>query len=136
MPARRHVLRAMTGLTTLMIAACGGNDGTPPMAPTPPVPPTVVTAIAYILPGAVTLGPNAFGDEPIVIYTGERLRWANVDTVTHSVVADTPVATDFLKTDALAPGGEQSLIMTKTGTTTVHCTIHPAMVGTLVVRNR
>jgi plastocyanin len=124
----------MTGLTTVVIAACGGSSRMPPTAPTPPT--GGVTASAYILPQAPTLGPLAFGDEALVIYTGERLRWVNLDTVTHALVADTSGVRDFLKTDVLTPGGEQSFIMTATGTTTFHCTIHPGMVGTLVVRDR
>jgi plastocyanin len=95
-----------------------------------------VTATAYILPDAQTLGPMAFGDEALVIYKGERLKWVNLDKVTHALVADTAGVPDFRKTDDLAPGGEQSFIMTRTGTTTFHCTIHPGMVGTLVVRER
>ena len=72
------------------------------MPPTSPTPPTV-TANAYILPDAVSLDDFAFGDEPIVIYKGERLRWVNVDTVAHVIVADSPDATDFRETDELPP---------------------------------
>jgi plastocyanin len=124
----------MTGVIALMIGGCGGNDGTPPLGPTPPA--MVATANAYILPNAVSLGSEAFGDEPLVIYNEERLRFINIDTLTHALVADTPGATDFLKTDVLPPSGEQSFIMTRTGTTTFHCTIHPEMVGRLIVRDR
>jgi plastocyanin len=135
MPTPRNVFRAMTGLTTLMIAACGGND--PMRPPTTPTPPTeVVTANAYILPEATTLGPLAFGEPPLIIYNGERLRWVNADTLTHALVADTRGVPDFLETDDLPPDGEQSFVMTRTGTTTFHCRIHPEMVGTLVVRDR
>ena len=85
-----------------------------------------MTANAYILPDAVSLGDWAFGDEPVVIYKSERLRWVNADTVTHVIVADSPAATDFSKTDELPRnGGEQSFIMTKLGTTRIHCAIHP-----------
>lgn len=105
---------------------------TPPTSPTP-----AVTASAYILPDAVSFGDRAFGDEPIVIYKGERLRWVNADTVAHDVVADSPGTTDFRETDELAPnGGEQSFVMTRTGTTRIHCSIHPSMTGTLIVRDR
>jgi len=96
-----------------------------------------VTASAYILPDAVSLGDWAFGDEPIIIYSGERLRWINADGLTHQIVADSPDATDFHMTEALlANGGEQSFSMTKLGTTRIHCAIHPAMTGTLAVRER
>ena len=73
----------------------------PPAGPSPS--PTPVTASAYILPDAVSLGDWAFGDEPIVIYNGERLRWVNADTLTHVIVADSPDGTDFRKTGEL-PG--------------------------------
>ena len=131
----RHVLPAVTALTMLLMAGCGENDAMrmPPTSPTPPTPP--VTASAYILPGAVSLGDWAFGDEPIVIYKSERLRWVNADALTHVIVADSPDATDFRRTDELPPnGGEQSFIMTKLGTTRIHCAIHPNMTGTLIVR--
>ena len=119
----------------LLMAGCGEDDGMrmPPSSPTPS--PTPVTASAYILPDAVSLGDYAFGDEPIVIYTSERLRWVNADTLTHLIVADSPDATDFRKTyELVGNGGEQSFIMTKLGTTRIHCAIHPNMTGTLIVR--
>jgi len=105
----------------------------PPAGPSPS--PTIVTASAYILPNAVALGDFAFGDEPIVIYAGERLRWVNVDGLSHQIVADSPDATDFRQTEELSPGGgEQSFIMNKLGTTRIHCATHPNMTGTLIVR--
>jgi plastocyanin len=93
-----------------------------------------VIASAYILPGAVSLNDHAFGDEPIVIYAHERLRWVNVDGLTHRIVADSPDATDFRNTNDLSPGGEQSFDMTRLGTTRIHCAGHPNMTGTLIVR--
>src|SRR4029453_8773444 len=125
----RHVLYALIPLTVLSMAACGGNATPMPNSPTPP-PPTVVTANAYILPNAVAANDWAFGDEPVVIHKSERLRWINMDALTHVIVADSPDATDFRKTDELQSGGEQSFIMNKVGTTKIHCSIHPNMTGT------
>ena len=129
----RHVFSAVTALALLLMISCGQNAE--PL-PTNPTPTPLVTANAYILPGAVSLNDWAFGDEPVVIYKNERLRWVNMDSLTHRIVADSPDATDFRKTDELRPGGEQSLVMTKLGTTTIHCAIHPSMTGTLIVRDR
>jgi plastocyanin len=121
-------------LIMLLIPACSNQ---PPTSPGPPPPPVdAPTANAYILPGAVGLGANAFGDEPIVIHEGERLRWRNVDTVEHSVVADTLSLPEFVETGTLAPGAERLFTMNTAGTTRIHCSIHPEMVGTLVVRAR
>jgi plastocyanin len=122
----------MSVLTMPCVVGCGEGSGTP-MPPS--APPTTVTANAYILPDAVSHGDQAFGDEPVVIYSRERLRWVNADTLVHDIVADSPAATDFQRTNELRPnGGEQSFIMTKLGTTRIHCAIHPSMTGTLIVR--
>jgi plastocyanin len=130
MKTGRHVGRLVAGLGILLVAGCGGDPA--PMSPTPPADP--VTANAYILPGGASLGATAFGDEPIVIHRGERLRWRNADAESHDVVADTPSLPEFTRTGVLAPGGEQSFIMNTAGTTKIHCNIHPEMTGTLVVQ--
>jgi hypothetical protein len=90
-------------LPMLLISACG--SGTPPMTPTPPPAPTgdPPTANVYILPGALALGVNAFGDEAIVIFKGERMRWRNMDSLEHTIVPDTPSLPEFDTTGALAP---------------------------------
>jgi len=134
MSISRHVLHAVTSLAVLSLAGCSGNGTPGPNSPTPP--PGSATANAYILPNAVSRNDWAFGDEPVVINKGERLRWINVDTITHVVVADSPDATDFRKTDELAAGADQSFIMNKIGTTGIHCSIHPNMTGTLIVREQ
>lgn len=107
------------------------------MSPSP-IPPTPDTATVnvYALPGAVDLGPIAFGDEPIVIFRGERMRFRNADATEHDVVADTQAIPEFTTTGPLAPGGEKTFTMNTVGETTIHCTIHPQMTGTLIVRER
>ena len=128
------LLFALTTLTIVFVAGCGGKAATP--MPSSPTPPPAVTASAYILPGAVSLNDRAFGDESIVIYTNERLRWVNADGLTHRIVADSPDATDFRNTEELRPTAEQSFNMTRVGTTGIHCADHPNMTGTLIVRER
>jgi plastocyanin len=108
----------------------------PSPTPTPTPSPGPPNVNAYILPGAVNMGVNAFGDEPVVIHKGERLHWRNADTVEHDVVADTATLPEFTTTGILAPGGEKAFDMNTPGTTKIHCTIHPQMVGTLVVREQ
>src|SRR4029453_5622471 len=97
----------------LLLSSCGGD--VEPMSPSPPPPGVIVTANVYILPGAVDLGPNAFGDHPVVIYKGERMRWRNFDTTEHHVVADAASLPEFETTGSLAPGDERSFIMKTTG---------------------
>src|SRR5262245_31536966 len=140
MSTRRHLLYAIAMATATTIAlstaGCGGSDDPGPGPSPTPLPSPPVTASAYILPNATTLGEMAFGDKPITIFKGERLRWVNADSAAHVIVADSPDATDFRKTDELRGGGEQSFVMTKLGTTRIHCEQHPNMIGTLIVRER
>jgi plastocyanin len=117
-----------------LLVACGTS--TPPVAPAPAPPGGVSTANVYILPGAVALGDHAFGDEPVVIFTGEQMRFRNVDGTEHNVVADTASIPEFSTTGPLAPGAERTFSMRTPGTTPIHCTIHPQMTGTLIVRER
>src|SRR5262245_38160421 len=129
MSCLRTRLLAATALLAVLAAACGKEA---PNSPTPAPTPTPTTiANAYILPGAVSLNDRAFGDEPVVIFPHERLRWVNVDGLTHRIVADAPDATDFSGTIDLRPGDSQSFDMTKLGTTRIHCADHPNMTGTL-----
>ena len=107
------------------------------MSPSP-TPPTVntTTVNVYALPGGIDLGPIAFGDEPIVIFRGERMRFRNADATEHNVDADTQAIPEFATTGSLPPGGEKTFTMNTVGQTTIHCTIHPQMTGTLIVRER
>lgn len=134
MRSLRNLVGAITASATLLTAACGTDS--PPMSPTPAPPADTPTANVYILPGAVDLGPEAFGDHPLVIYKGERMRWRNADSLEHDLVADTASLPPFVTTGTLAPGGERTFTMTTLGTTRFHCTIHPQMTGTLIVQER
>jgi plastocyanin len=126
-----RVVGATTALGILVLSACASKT---PMSPTPPA--DAPTVNAYILPGAVDLGANAFGDEPVVIHRGERLRWRNADALEHNIVADTASLPEFVTTGTLAPGAERLFTMSTIGTTRIHCTIHPQMAGVLVVQER
>jgi plastocyanin len=135
MRTSRVLLSLCAASAVAAATACGGDRvPLPPNAPTPP--PAAVTANAYILPGAVSSNDWAFGDEPIVVHPGERLRWVNADTVVHDVVADAPDATDFRRTGDLPPGAEHAFPLTRSGTTRIHCARHPNMTGILIVRER
>jgi plastocyanin len=134
MSTLRHLARVTCVSTLLLTAACGGSA--PPGSPTPTPAPDAPTANVYILPGAVDLGSNAFGDHPLLIFKGERMRWRNIDSVEHNLVPDTAALPEFMTTGVLAPGGERSFIMQTSGTTAFHCTIHPQMTGRLIVQER
>jgi plastocyanin len=128
----RYIRFTFVVVTWSLIAAC---SSTQPVSPTPD-PGEVPIANVYILPGAVDLGANAFGDHPISIHRGERMRWRNADAVAHTLVPDTGALPEFVTIGPLAPGEERSFIMATSGMTTFRCADHPQMTGTLIVQDR
>ena len=134
MRSSRNLVAAIGASATLLAGACGA--GSRPTSPIPAPPEEAPTANVYILPGAVDLGPLAFGDHPLTIYKGARMRWRNIDAIAHNLVADTAALPEFLTTGTLAPGGERTFTMTTLGTTTFHCKEDPQMTGTRIVQER
>jgi plastocyanin len=130
MTSRPRLLLFAVASMLPLFSACGGHANPAATAPVG----GASDANVYILPGATALGANAFGDEPIVIHRGEQVHWKNVDLVEHNVVADTPSLPEFQTTGILASGGERNFTLNTAGSTAIHCTIHPQMTGTLIVR--
>jgi plastocyanin len=72
----------------------------------------------------------AFSPNPITIKVGDTVTWTNKDTAPHDVTSQGgPFASQTLNT-----GATFSYTATTPGTFTYICTIHPYMVGTLIVQ--
>jgi plastocyanin len=94
------------------------------MAPTPPAPAHIVTVDI-----AEVNGPYSFYPSPATIQIDQVIVWRNGDTVTHHLVFDD----GSIDTGTLAPGTLSQPIPIGVGSRSYHCTIHPTMVGTVVV---
>ena len=109
-------------------SACGPASqlDSAPTAPTPPAPSQTVTiAIAEIN------GPYSFYPSPATIQVDQVIVLRNGDTVTHHLVFDD----GSIDTGTLAPGTLSQPIPVGAGNRSYHCTIHPTMVGTVVVNS-
>jgi plastocyanin len=58
------------------------------------------------------------------------LPWSNTDSVVHDMVSDT----GLFDSGRVEANGTVSVTFSTTGTFPYHCSIHPGMVGTIVVR--
>ena len=131
-------LRLVVALLVLMAAAaCGDSSSPPPTAPSPtpspaPAPaPGGQTSSVTIPVGAAALGDRAFVPAELNVAVGTRVTWTNADPgVPHTSTSDAPA----WDSGVVGSGGQFSRTFETPGTFPYHCTIHPGMRGTVVVR--
>jgi plastocyanin len=80
--------------------------------------------------GAQVLGNRAFVPDDLSIAVGATVTWTNTDSISHTSTSNA-VGWD---SGIIAPGRQFSVTYQTAGTFPYHCTIHPGMVGTVIVR--
>jgi plastocyanin len=99
-------------------------------------PANVVTV--SIVKGASNMGNKAYSPNPIQIQRGTTVVWRNDDTTLHTAVSGKGVSDTSLgkmfESPPIAPGKTFSHKFDAVGTYDYFCTLHPAMVGTVVVK--
>ena len=136
---------AGTALLSIVVASCVENTTPMPSAPSPPATqtgspsptpaspspsPAPPTANVSIVGGAQTLTISAFHPDPITVSSGTTVTWMNHDETSHTTTSDTGVWDSGI----VVPGGTFSRTFTSTGSFSFHCSIHPNMVGTVLVQ--
>jgi plastocyanin len=87
---------------------------------------------ASAAPGKVEITNNMiFTPSQISVSVGSSVTWTNNDNVSHTVVEDHG---DGPNSGEIAPGATYSYTFTKKGSYQYHCSIHPQMRGTIVVK--
>jgi plastocyanin len=128
-------LRFATASIMLMFAiACGNSYSPSPTSPSPTPPPVSAPGVpssSVVIPqGAASLGNGAYRPDDLNVALGTTVTWMNTDSVSHTSTSDVP----GWSSGVVAPGGQFSVALQTAGTFPYHCTIHPGMVGTIVVR--
>ena len=80
--------------------------------------------------GAAAMDSAAFSPNPGSVSALGTVTWFNRDSVSHHIVSDVPLFDSGIITSTSQP---YTIQVTKTGTFTYHCMIHPTMVGTIMV---
>lgn len=83
--------------------------------------------------GTINIKNMMFTPSQITIQKGGTVTWTNNDTTTHTVVDDLSNVGGPNSGD-IAPGSSYSFTFNKTGSFQYHCSIHPSMRGTIVVK--
>jgi plastocyanin len=121
------VTRSTVGLTVLAAvlalaaSACGSSS---PSAPTVAAADVTITMVADR--AAQSYSPN-----PTTMRVGQTVAWRNSDTTAHDATQD---ASRFASGIVNAGATSSPVAMATAGTFTYHCTLHPGMVGTLIVQ--
>lgn len=104
-----------------------------PVAPRPSSPantavsqPKVTVAADY----GVDISDFLFRSDYMEVRLNSRVTWTNFDLTSHTVVSDTKL----FSSPKLSRNQKFEYIFTKAGTYTYHCSLHPSMKGTIIVR--
>jgi plastocyanin len=120
------------GLTAIAIAAlaavsgCGGGSGGSDTASTA----TGGGKATAASRSGVEIRNFKFVPGTITVSAGAHLAVANDDTTAHTATADD----GSFDTGDISPGSTSTIDLTKPGRIAYHCSIHPFMHGTIVVR--
>jgi plastocyanin len=83
--------------------------------------------------GRVNIANMAFSPSQITVAKGGTVTWTNNDNTTHTVTDDLSNAGGPNSGD-ITPGSTYNFTFNKTGSFQYHCSIHPSMRGTIVVK--
>jgi plastocyanin len=107
-------------ISAMAIISCGKSSGYGNNNTTTPPPAA----------NAVSIVNMSFSPATLTVTVGTTVTWTNNDNITHTVTSD---ASGFDSGD-ITMGSKYSRVFSVAGTYTYHCTIHPTMKGTIVVK--
>jgi plastocyanin len=81
-------------------------------------------------PTEVRVDNFSFGPETLTVPTNSTVTWLNKDDVPHVIASDE----GLFKSKALDTDDKYSYTFTKAGTYSYYCSIHPKMVGKIIVQ--
>jgi plastocyanin len=89
-----------------------------------------------IVPNAATKLNQAFEPSLLYVNVGTRITWTNYDSQIHTVTSGTTGSSssgEIFDSGILSPGATFSVTLIQPGIFSYQCTLHPQMVGTVVV---
>jgi len=108
---------------------CGSSStspSTPPGATSPQGP-----GIDFTININGDRGSASYSPSPQIMRVGQVVNWHNLDSIEHTATLDGVFDSGRI---AAFSAHDNAVTMSKTGTFTYHCTIHPGMVGTIIVQ--
>jgi plastocyanin len=123
---RFRIILVLALAAPLATLACGSSNSSPSMPTSPSGSATPVS----IPRGADVLTSTAYNPNPVSVTVGTTVTWTNNDTTAHTATGDDGT----WNSGTMLPGATFSRTFNTAGTFTYHCTIHPNMVASVMVR--
>jgi plastocyanin len=123
--AEVFMFRRLALLLGFLVFVAGCSNSSSPTTPTNNGTPVSIPT------NATNLGAAAYSPNPLTVTAGTTVTWTNNDNTAHTATSDTSGVFD---TGSIPPGGQASATLGARGTVTYHCTIHPGMVGSIIVQ--
>ncbi|MGI8579374.1 MAG: cupredoxin domain-containing protein [Solirubrobacteraceae bacterium] len=137
MKSSRPLLATALFTLVLAVAGCGSSSKSSSESSAPSSTPSSASTPAPSSSGssgggavAINMQNIAFDPKQATAKVGQTVTWTNEDATDHNVKADSGAS--FSSKD-FGKGGTYSYKLTKAGTITYECTIHPGMTATLSV---
>lgn len=122
------VLLLLSLIFVIGASGCGSNYGTTTTPPaTTSSPPTTPSASGS---SNIAIGGYAFNPSDITVNVGTTVTWTNNDPVGHQIVSDSAA----FQSSVMNRGEKYSFTFENAGTYAYHCSIHPSMKGSVVVK--
>jgi plastocyanin len=127
MKSRTYTLLLITAVTAALVTGCGGGGGgggpSPAAAPSAGGSPSTSSSIS--------INDFKFSPRAIRVPASAQIKVTNNDSAPHTVTADDGRSFD---SGTVNPGASTSFQAPAPGSYAYHCTIHPFMKGTLLVK--
>lgn len=131
--SRSEWIAMLLSAVMAMIACTASHAGTPTMdsAPTKSALDGTTVHAAAMHKTAITIRNFAFEPATLNVSAGSKVVWINRDDEPHLVVS---ASGQFPASPALDTDDSYAAVFSKPGTYTYFCSIHPHMVGTIIVK--
>jgi plastocyanin len=115
---------ASISVLSFVAAACGSSSS----SPTSPGSGSGALMTVFI---AGDRGAQSYSPNPMTVPVGQQVNWKNNDTTPHTATMD-----GGFNTGSIPPlsAHDNPVTFSTRGTFTYHCTIHPGMVGSIIVQ--
>jgi plastocyanin len=131
----RRLLSTFALLAALVAAGCGGGSGNGSTSAPASSAPASSTPAASGGVVKVDMKNIQFNPKTITVKKGTTVEWVNEDSVNHDVVKRSGPGPQFSSgTGNIGSGGTYKQTFNAAGTIQYHCTVHPGMDGTIVVK--